>query len=379
MKLTPDAAAALADDELNTRARAAAERVEQRMSRCAAEQRDFTSREHELSVADRDELEVLRAESEARAARAATEARHAEIGREVARLTDTRAAAGPFRPTLLVSDGNHARHAAALREGRPFGVIETRARVTAGGDLGSAGAWNPGAPNEPRHLIAFAGIPVSELTGKTAQVPKYTGPSGAAGVDESANHGEYDAVDPVSLTALRYGRWSEVSALANVVDDLTGMNAMHGWGIARDLDLLAVAAVQTAASTPVALGDDLETQVREAILTVAAATYSDETQLVIVGKPADLSLLTGTAPANGSDLGSVATRYAGARLYPSLAATAGQVTVFAPNAFRVFMSRLQSASLIDPASGANKFGSWLHSTGVAQQITGSAVAVATAE
>ena len=55
------------------------------------------------------------------------------------------------------------------------------------------------------------------------------------------------------------------------------------------------------------------------------------------------------------------------------------MAVFAANAFRCFQTRLQSASLIDPSSGANKFGSWLHSTGVAEQIVGSAVAVATAE
>jgi len=60
-------------------------------------------------------------------------------------------------------------------------------------------------------------------------------------------------------------------------------------------------------------------------------------------------------------------------------ASADQVAVFAANAFRCFQTRLQSASLIDPSSGANKFGSWLHSTGVAEQIVGSAVAVATAE
>lgn len=118
---------------------------------------------------------------------------------------------------------------------------------------------------------------------------------------------------------------------------------------------------------------------RQAILTVAAATYSDESQLVIVGTPADLSLLTATAPANSGDLGSVPVRFNGAKLYPTNAATAEQVTVFAPGSFRVFQTRLQSASLIDPTDGANKFGTWLHSTGVAQQIIGSAAAVATVE
>ena len=52
--------------------------------------------------------------------------------------------------------------------------------------------------------------------------------------------------------------------------------------------------------------------------------------------------------------------------------------MFAPGSFRVFQTRLQSASLIDPTDGSNKFGSWLHSTGVAQQIVGSAAAVASA-
>ena len=235
----------------------------------------------------------------------------------------------------------------------------------------------PATPNEPRHLIPFAGIPVSELTGRTAQVPAYTGPTAAAGVDESTAHGEYDAINPVASPACGTGAGHSCRALANVVDDLAGINQMHAWAIARDLDLLAVTAVQTAASTPAVL-DDLDQQVCQAILSVAAATYSDESALVIVGTPADLSLLTGTTPANATDLGSLPVRYNGAKLYPSNAATADQVTVFAPGSFRVFQTRLQSASLIDPTDGSNKFGSWLHSTGVAQQIVGSAAAVATA-
>lgn len=348
---------------------AAIDRCQTRIDRAQSEGRDLSEREHANMVVDRDELEALEKAD-------GISNRSAELRAEVSRLTETPSA--PFQPTLLVSAANLRAHAAALSEGKPFGAIETRARVTAASDLGSAGSWAPGRPNEPRHLIAFSGIPVSELTGRTAQVPQYTAPSGAAGVDENTNHPEYDAIAPVSLTALRHGRWSDASSIANELDDLSAVNQLHGWGIARDLDLVAVTAIQTAAGTPVVLGADLEAQVREAILTVAAATYSDESQLVIVGKPADVALLTGTTPANGTDVGSVSVRFAGARLYPTNSAATEQVTIFAPNAFRVFMSRLQSASLIDPASGANKFGSWLHSTGVANQIIGSAVAVATA-
>jgi len=88
-------------------------------------------------------------------------------------------------------------------------------------------------------------------------------------------------------------------------------------------------------------------------------------------------MLTGTVPTNGGDVESLAQRYNGARLYPCTSANPGQVTVFAPWAFRCFQSNLQSASVTDPAFGAQKFGSWLHSTELGNQIVGSAVAVAT--
>lgn len=375
----PEHLATLSMSELEHAASSALERVETRSTRAQASNRDLTAREAELSDADRSELVALKSEIESRERNfEMVEARGRQVQAAAdARNVETRSA--PFRPTLLVGDDHLAEHATALREGRPYGAVETRALVTAGGDLGSAGAWAPGTPNEPRYLIQFAGIPVSPLTGKTAQVPQYTGPAGASGADEAVAHGEYDTVNPVSLSALRFGRWTNVSALANVVDDLSGVNQMHAWGIARDLDKLAVAAIETAASTPAVIATlgVLEQTVRQAILSVAAATYSDEGQLVIVGTPADLAPLTGTTPTNGTDRASIVSRFGGALLYPSTAATAHQVSVFAPNAFRVFQTRLQSASLIDPTDGSNKFGSWLHSTAVAEQIVGAALAVAT--
>ena len=367
----------LPDSEFEERITAATERIEARSQRATLEGRDLSTRERELSSMDRDELRALHDASVIREHRTRM-ARAVDAAIVEHRSAETRSAA--FGPnTLLVSDEHLEQHAAALRDGRPHGAVEARARVTVSGDLGSAASWDPGRPNEPRHLISFAGIRVSELVGRTATVPAYTGPVGGAGKDEATAHTEFDAIDPISLTGLRYGRWTLVSALANVVDDLRGINAMHAWGIARDLDLLAVNAIQTAASTPAVLGDDLDQQVRAAILQVAASTYSDESSLVIVGTPTDLSLLTGTAPANGDDKGSVSVRYAGARLYPTLAATADQVTVFAPSAFIAFQTRLQSATTIDPTDGSNKFGSWVHSTGVAQQIVGAAAAVATVD
>lgn len=379
-KLSIADAVVLSDEELETRTAAAADRVNGRIQRAQDAGRDLLPREAELTEEDRGELAVLSEALEVRAAQRRSEERGAELMREIGKLTDPaggpRRTAQPFMPSLIVSDRTLEGHVSALREGRSFGAVETRARVTAAADLGSAGAWDAGAPNEPRHLITFAGVPTSELTGRTAQVPAYTGPTAAAGVDESTAHGEYDSVAPVDLVGLRYGRWSDVSALANVVDDLRGVAAMHSWGIARDLDLLAVDAVETAAGTPAALVD-LEQQVREAVLTVAAATYSGEDALVIVGTPADLAALTATSPGNAADLASVPVRFCGARLYPSTAATAGQLTVFAPKAFRVFQTRLQSATQVSPKDGSFSFGSWIHSTPLAQQIVGAAAAVST--
>ena len=162
--------------------------------------------------------------------------------------------------------------------------------------------------------------------------------------------------------------------MANQLDDLQGINAMHGWAIARDLDRLAVSAIESVAGFQ-GVSADIEESTRTAILTVAASTYSEETALVVFGQPADLAELTGTAPANADDLGSRAVRFGGARLYPTLAATPNVLTVFSPGGFRCFQSPLQSASLIDPADGSHKFGSWLHSTGLAEQIVGSAITV----
>ena len=214
-------------EEIEERIQLAAGRVEQRIQRVQTEERDLTEREADLCSDDKIELSALKDALQLRCRNAEyTERMTSALGEAI----ETRASGREWQPSLLVSRQHLAEHAAALREGRPYGaveVVETRARVTAASDLG------------------------------------------AAFVDEGTAHGEYDAIAPVSLTALRYGRWSDVSALANEVDDLRGVNQMHAWGIARDLDLLAVAAVETAAGTAAVL-TDLEEQVREAILAVAA-------------------------------------------------------------------------------------------------------------
>ncbi|BBX00475.1 hypothetical protein BST36_16875 [Mycolicibacterium moriokaense] len=283
-------------------------------------------------------------------------------------------------PSLLVSRDNITKHAEALHEGRVFGVVEeARALVqvnpAASSALGGPQAWAQVGPREPMHLIRFAGIPVQTLTGVAAVMPTFTLPASTAGVNESTAHGEYDTVVDLPLTALRYGRWTSVSAAASQFDNLNGIANLHSVGIAKDLDKKVIGDIQTAAGAPVAYAADIAGNVRESLLTVAANVLATPEHLVIVGTPADIALLGDTTPANGPDVGSVAVRFNGARMYATGEANAGQVTIFAPSAFLVFMSQLQSASTIDPKDGSNSFGSWLHSTGAGQGLTGSAQAV----
>jgi hypothetical protein len=225
-------------------------------------------------------------------------------------------------------------------------------------------------------LRAFAGIPNTPLTGATAQMPSLTLPAGAAGVAETANHGEYDTVDVVNLSALRYGRWTQVTAAADAFDELESINRAHAVGVARDLNLVDVTAIQTAAGAVTAFSASLLDQnVRAAVLKVAAAALVDPEDVVLFGTSAALAVVTGYAPASGSDRGSVSLRVYGARVYVSEGAAAGNVYAFAPSAFQVFSTNLRSASTIDPKSGGNTFGSWLHSTPAGVAVVGGAAGV----
>lgn len=282
-------------------------------------------------------------------------------------------------PSLLVSPENIVKHADAIQEGRSFGAVEERATIqvnpAAANALGGAQAWAQTQAREPIHLIRAAGIPVQTLTGVAATMPAFTLPTAAAGVNETTAHGEYDSVVDVPLTAARYGRWSAVSAAVSVFTSISGINNMHAIGIAKDLDKLAVGNVETAAGTPSAYSADIAGHTREALLSVAANVLADVEDLFIIGRPAAVALLGDVTPANGNDAGSVVSRFGGARLYATAAAAAGQLTVFHPQSFLVFQSKLQSASTIDPKDGSNTWGSWLHSTPVGQGLAGSALAL----
>jgi hypothetical protein len=147
-------------------------------------------------------------------------------------------------------------------------------------------------------------------------------------------------------------------------------------GIARDLNLVDLTAIQTAAGTVTAFdAANLDKNVRAAVLKVAAAAMVPPSEVVLFGTSAAMAVVTGYAPASGDDRGSVTTRVFGARIYVTEQATAGNVYAFAPSAFLVFASRLVSASVIDPTTGGHKFGQWVHSTAPGVFIVGSAAGV----
>jgi hypothetical protein len=208
-------------------------------------------------------------------------------------------------------------------------------------------------------------------------MPTVTLPSGSAGTaDSTTNHGEYDAIDRLDLTGLRYGRWTQVTSVVDAFDELSAINRAHGVGIARDLNLADGTAIQTAAGTVTAFdANNLDRNVRVAVLKVAAAALVDVEDTVIFGTSAALGVVTGFAPTSGGDRGSVSLRVYGARVYVHEASTAGNVYVFAPAGFRTFSSGLRSASTIDPKNGSNTFGQWLHSTPAGLAIVGAAAGV----
>jgi hypothetical protein len=310
---------------------------------------------------------------------------HRQRSQQIAQAMDEAAGRQPRRSghsPLLVSEVHLRSHAEAIRTGATYGAeesleIETRANVAVT-DMGSPGSWGAPGVREPLTLRRFAGIPVSPLTGSTAQLASLTLPAGAAGAAEGAAHGEYDSVDPVNLSTLRYGRWTQVTSFVSVFDDLTSINQAHAIGIARDLTLADATTIQTAAGAAVAFSATLLDQnIREAVLKVAAAVLCDPGDVVLFGRSASLAPIVGYSPASGEDRGSVSIRIDGARVFTHEAATVKIVTAFAPVAFRVFADRLRSGAVIDPTNGMNKFGQWLHSTPAGVSVVGGAAAVQT--
>jgi hypothetical protein len=361
------------EDDLETRS----QQLDAIVGAVRADGRDLTDEEVAAALAHRAAIEAGERE---RARLAAQEHR----SRQLLQGIEEASGRGPRRTghsPLLVSE-THLRSAAeAIRTGSVFGAeeeleVQTRATVTVATDMGSPGAWDAGQIRQPVTLRSFARIPNALLTVATAQMPSVTLPAGAAGTAETPNHPEFDAVDVVNLTALRYGRSTTVTSFVDAFDELQVVNRSQAVGIARDLNLLDVTAIQTAAGTVTAFSATLLDQnLRTAIMKVAAAALVDPQDVVVFGTSAALGVVNGYAPASGDDRGSVTTRIYGARVYVTESAAAGNVYAFAPSGFQVFSDRLRSSVTIDPKNGGNTFGQWLHSTGPGLAIVGAAAGV----
>jgi hypothetical protein len=369
-------------DQLELRRAEAAERLELRSNRLVDENRGPTDREDQLSKADLAEMQALDSAlvlAERNAAWQKTLAEGMELANRNRERAVEPAALSRRHPSLLVSDAHLRSHAEAVRTGSTFGAteeVETRAAVTVATDFGSPGSWDDGGIATPTPLRAFAGIPQAKLTGATAQHPSLTLPAGAAGVAEGTVHGEYDTINVGNLSTLRYGRWTQVTSFVDEFDQLRSINAAHAVGIARDLDLADITAIQTAAGSVVAFdASNLDRNVRQAILKVAAAALVPPSEVVLFGTSAAMGVVTGYAPASGDDRGSVATRVFGARVYVSEAAAAGNVYCFSPQGFIVFQTPIRSATTMDPTNGSPKFGQWMHSTPAGVFIVGAAAGV----
>jgi hypothetical protein len=341
--------------------------------------RDLNEAEFTASMGHRTAMEKAEGElAELRSPEHRSRQFSAAVSAEIARMQGRVEIRG--HSPLLVSREHLRQHADAIRTGSVFGAeerleVETRANVAVT-DMGSPGAWDAPALREPVTLRAFAGIPGAPLTGATAQMPSLTLPAGAAGVAEGTVHGEYDTIDPVNLSTLRYGRWTQVTSFVDAFDDLIAINRAHSIGIARDLNLADGSAIITAAGSVTAFSaTDLDKNVRIAILKVAAAVLVDPQDVVLFGSSTALGQINGYAPANGDDRGSVTTRVFGARVFVHEPTTAGNVYAFAPAGFQVFSDRLRSAAVIDPTNGMVKFGQWLHSTPAGVGVVGAAAGV----
>ncbi|WP_405071573.1 hypothetical protein OG558_19745 [Kribbella sp. NBC_01510] len=257
---------------------------------------------------------------------------------------------------------------------------EYRAMVTAAAGMGSETNWSSKSADAATSLREFAGITSRPLDGLSAVHPSVTLPAGSGtGAAESAQHTEFTAIVPSTLSAARYGAWTNASAAVSSFDDLSAVEAAHRIHIARSLSLADLGTIDTVAgAATVYAAATFEATMRATILTVAATANVSPDQVVCYGTPASLSVATSYAPTNGQDRGSVVERLFGARIFPMLGAVAAKLTFFAPSAFIVFETGISAATTIDPRDGSSTFGSWVHSTAAGPAVAGAAKAILTA-
>jgi hypothetical protein len=345
--------------EVRHRAGLALERIENRVETAKAIGRDLTPAEMDLVNLDRQELAELR---EVERTQSEVNERVGIINRAIIehRSRDSR-----LNPLML-----SARNLETLEEARRnFATVTVFERaMLKTTDMGTAVDYEASGLQGPRSLWQASGIPTSVPDGYSGVVPQFTLPAGVALVAEAVAHAEFDAVNPDNVAIKRAGAWSSLSSEGALSTSIAEISQAHARIIARNLDVATVAKLESA---PGGLGID------SGLTTVAAEASCDVSDLWIVGHPLTVAELAGNAVfgvTNAADIGSYATRYGGAAIYPTPAATVDRLTVFHPQSFRAFASSLASAVVVDPKDGSQTFGQWMF-YGLGKSLVGGAVTV----
>ena len=360
--------AALPLADLEQRASETAVRAQELLERPQFLGRDMTADEVNVLHAEKAELEQLRcaialAEEREGAGQAAT------VQERAGQIHSAMSAAqgrGRSLSPLLPSAANVDILERARRSFHGVGTIEDRSALTTA-EMGTAVEYGPAGLMAPRSLWRSSGIPTVEPpAGYAATVPQFTIPSGTSLVAEGSDHAEFDDVQPDTVQLARTGAWSDASAEAMISSSVAEISQAHARIMARDADLALITKLE---------GGDSGLSVDEAMLTVADTAAVDVSSLWIVGPVAELAALVGNAvftPTSGPDVESFASRYGGAAVYVSAAASA--VTVFSPQGFRAFATPLGNAVVVNPQDGSVRFGSWMM-LGFGQVLAGAALTV----
>ncbi|MQA79523.1 MAG: hypothetical protein GEV10_13775 [Streptosporangiales bacterium] len=193
---------------------------------------------------------------------------------------------------------------------------------------GAPRVWGSNVLSGPRMLHVVAGVPRQEADAALAQHPNLTLPTAQASVGENVSLAEFAASTAGSVTLARFGRWTDMSRESRIGTDAGAIVGMHAIGVAKDLDLVLVNAVEAAAGAAVAFSADVPAAVRSAMARVIDATAAtDSTDLVVLVHPDNAALLQDVSPIGGATIAESFQRFSGALIYPSSAVNTGFVTV----------------------------------------------------
>jgi len=189
---------------------------------------------------------------------------------------------------------------------------------------GAPRAWGSNVISGPRLLHVAAGVPQQPTDAVLAQIPNLTLPTASASVGENVTLAEYAASTAGSVTLARFGRWTDLSRESQIGASADALVAMHQIGVAKDLDLALVTAVNTAAGSAVAFTADVPAAVRKAQAQVIDNTAAaDAASLVILVHPDNAALLQDVAPIGGITIAEGFQKFSGSLVYPSSAVPTG--------------------------------------------------------